>query len=99
MERSKRQSRRSVLLPDHRHLRNRCLHRQDKVKTRTRKEQSFLAPVEDIRANDYDLSLNKYKEVEREMVVYDAPQVIMGRIEALEKEIVSAFENLKTMMP
>ena len=55
--------------------------------------------MEDIRANDYDLSLNKYKEVEREMVVYDAPQVIMGRIEALEKEIVSAFENLKTMMP
>lgn len=38
---------------------------------RSRKEQSFFVPVDEIRANDYDLSINKYKEVERERVEYE----------------------------
>lgn len=47
---------------------------------RTRRNQSFMVPVEEIRENDYDLTINKYKEVERVKVEYDAPEVIMGRI-------------------
>lgn len=62
---------------------------------RTRKEQSFLVPVEDIRANDYDLSINKYKEVERVKVEYEKPEVILGRIKELESEIQSALAELK----
>ena len=62
---------------------------------RTRKEQSFLVPVEDIRANDYDLSINKYKEVEREKVVYDAPEVIFDRIASLQEEINNAIAEFK----
>ena len=65
---------------------------------RTRKEQSFLVPVEEIREKGYDLSINKYKEVEREVVVYDAPDVIMERIEALETEIQQAIVELKKMI-
>ena len=63
---------------------------------RTRKDQSFLVPVEDIIANDYDLSINKYKEVEREKVEYDAPEVILGRIESLESEISAAINEFRT---
>lgn len=66
--------------------------------SRTRKEQSFLVPVDEIRNKDYDLSINKYKEVEREVVVYDAPDVIMERIEKLETEIQSALTELKKML-
>ena len=65
---------------------------------RTRKEQSFLVPVEEIREKGYDLSINKYKEIEREVVVYDAPDVIMERIEALETEIQQAIVELKKMI-
>ena len=65
---------------------------------RTRKEQSFLVPVEEIREKGYDLSINKYKEVEREQVVYDAPEVIMTRISALEEQILGAMDELKKMM-
>ena len=65
---------------------------------RTRKEQSFLVPVDEIREKGYDLSMNKYKEVEREAVVYDAPEVIMGRIEQLENEIQNAMVELKKMI-
>ncbi len=62
---------------------------------RTRKEQSFLVPIEDIRANDYDLSINKYKEVERVKVEYEAPNVIQERIEALESEITAAIKDFR----
>ena len=65
---------------------------------RTRKEQSFLVPVEEIREKGYDLSINKYKEVEREVVEYDAPEVIMERIERLEQEIQNAMVALKKMI-
>lgn len=54
---------------------------------RTRKDKSFLVDVEDIRSNDYSLSINKYKEVEREVVEYEAPEVILERIQQLEDEI------------
>ncbi|MBO5704322.1 MAG: SAM-dependent DNA methyltransferase [Bacteroidaceae bacterium] len=73
-------------------------HNLDAEATRTRKDQSFLVPVAEIREKDYDLSINKYKEVEREVVVYDAPEVIMGRIAQLEGEIHAAFEELKQMV-
>ena len=35
----------------------------DKEVDRKRTEQSFFVPVEEIRENGYDLSINKYKEV------------------------------------
>ena len=40
--------------------------------------------------------MNKYKEVEREQVVYDAPEVILGRIENLESEISAAINEFRT---
>ena len=63
--------------------------------SRTRKEQSFLVPIEDIRANDYDLSINKYKEVERVKVEYEAPEVIYGKIAALQDDINAAMAEFK----
>ena len=65
---------------------------------RTRKEQSFLVPVDEIRNNDYDLSINKYKEVERVKVEYEKPEVIMSRIKTLEMEITEALSELDKMM-
>lgn len=63
--------------------------------SRTRKDKSFLVPAEEIRANDYVLSINKYKEVEREVVEYEKPDVIMGRIDALESEISAALAEFR----
>ena len=62
---------------------------------RTRKEQSFLVPVEEIREKGYDLSINKYKEVEREVVTYDAPEGIMERIVSLETQINDALNEFR----
>lgn len=66
--------------------------------SRTRKDQSFFVPVDDIRANDYDLSINKYKEVERQKVEYEKPEVILARIESLEEEIRQAIVDFRKMM-
>ena len=67
----------------------------DAEATRTRKEQSFLVPVEEIRENDYDLSINKYKEVERVKVEYEAPEVIFGKIASLQEDINNAMAKFK----
>ena len=63
--------------------------------SRNRKDQSFLVPVDEIKKNEYDLSINKYKEVEKVKVEYEKPEVVMGRIEVLQSEITAAFESLK----
>ena len=64
---------------------------------RTRKDQSFLVPKEDIVANGYDLTINKYKEVERVRVEYEKPEVILARIKTLQTEIdeaIASYEEL-----
>lgn len=70
-------------------------HNLDAEESRTRKEQSFLVPVEEIRANDYDLSINKYREVEKVKVEYEEPSVVLGRIEGLQSEITAAIAEFK----
>lgn len=65
---------------------------------RSRKEQSFLVPAEEIRQNGYDLSFNKYKEVEREVVHYDEPHVILARIQDLENDIQAALDDINKMV-
>ena len=71
-------------------------HHQKAEEQRTRKDKSFLVPVDEIRNNDYVLSINKYKEVEREKTEYDSTEVIQGRIEALEIEISAAINEFRT---
>lgn len=63
---------------------------------RTRKDKSFLVPVQEIRDNDYDLSINKYKEIERVKVEYDAPEIIFARIEKLQSEINEAMNEFRS---
>lgn len=70
----------------------------DKEVGRKRTEQSFFVPVEEIRDNGYDLSINKYKEIEYEEVKYDSPQEIMLRIRELEMDITAGIEELAGMI-
>ncbi|MDU7252022.1 MAG: class I SAM-dependent DNA methyltransferase [Clostridium sp.] len=70
----------------------------DKEEDRKRTEQSFFVPVEEIRENNYDLSINKYKEIEYEEVVYDEPKVILERVRKLEKEITEGIDELERMI-
>lgn len=65
---------------------------------RKRTEQSFFVPVDEIRENGYDLSINKYKEIEYEEVVYDEPKVILERVKEFEEEIQLGIKELERMI-
>jgi type I restriction enzyme M protein len=60
--------------------------------SRSRKDQSFLVPIEEIRQNDYSLSIIKYKEIEKEEVVFEDPKAVVGRIVKLQSEIKASLD-------
>ena len=66
--------------------------------TRARTEKSFMVPLAEIAQNNYDLSINKYKEIVYEEIEYDAPEIIMGRIRDLETQIVAGLDELEAML-
>ena len=65
---------------------------------RARTDQSFLVPKAEIAGNDYDLSINRYKAVEYEVVEYDPPKMILGRLAAVEKDIAKGREELERLL-
>ncbi|ESQ88498.1 DNA methyltransferase [Asticcacaulis sp. AC460] len=63
-----------------------------------RTAQSFTVPREDIAAADYDLSLNRYKEVVHEAADHRAPKTIIAELLALEDEIAKGLKDLEAML-
>jgi type I restriction enzyme M protein len=53
---------------------------------RKRTDKSFLVPFTDIQNNDWDLSINRYKEVVYDEVTYAQPSVIIQDIKNLQEE-------------
>ncbi|MCF8007328.1 MAG: SAM-dependent methyltransferase, partial [Methylovulum sp.] len=71
---------------------------RDLEQDRARTEQSFLVPLAEIEANDWDLSINRYKEIVYEEVGYDAPAKIIADIEQLDLERNKALRLLKELL-
>ena len=65
---------------------------------RKKTEQSFFVSVDEIRETGYDLSINKYKEIEYEEVQYEAPSIILKKIQTLEEEIQQGLKELEKMI-
>jgi type I restriction enzyme M protein len=65
---------------------------------RARIEQSFLVPKSEIADNEYDLSINRYKEIEYEEVEYDPPQEILRDLRQLEEDITEGIQKLEEMV-
>lgn len=64
-----------------------------------RTAQSFCVPKAEIAATgSYDLSLNRYKEVEHEQVEHDAPADIIRELREIEKEISQGLTRLEEML-
>lgn len=70
----------------------------DQEMERERTEQSFFVPADEIRENDFDLSINKYKEIVYEPIEYDPPEVILDRIDQLENEIQKELLELRKLL-
>ncbi len=65
---------------------------------RLRTERSFLVPLQEIRDNKYDLSINRYKEVQYAEKTYAAPSSIIAEIEALDRDRAVLLNELKGML-
>jgi type I restriction enzyme M protein len=76
----------------------RWFERDGRERGRPRTTQSFSVPKEDIAAQGYDLSLNRYKEVVHEALEHCAPKEILAQLARLEKEIQEGMKELEEML-
>lgn len=73
-------------------------HNLEQEADRKRTEQSFFVEKKEIVENEYDLSINKYKEVEYVPVEYPPTGEIMDKILELDAQIAKELEELKAML-
>jgi type I restriction enzyme M protein len=65
---------------------------------RDRTDQSFCVPKGDIMGNDYDLSINRYKEVVHAVTEHLPPKEILAKLAVLEAEIQAGMKELEGML-
>ncbi len=65
---------------------------------RKRTEQSFFVPKQEIVDNDYDLSINKYKQTEYVPVEYPPTEEIMASLRELERQIAVEMDELERLL-
>lgn len=78
-----------------------CLARwraRDAAKDTARTSKAFFVSAAEIKESGYDLSLSRYKERVYEEEDYDPPQMILGRMKALNDEIADDLAELEEML-
>lgn len=73
-------------------------HNLDAEKDRARTEKSFMVPVQEIIDNDYDLSINKYKEIVYEKIEYPPTSELIAEIKDLNEQIAKGIAELEAML-
>ena len=73
-------------------------HNLDQEASRLRTEQSFFVPRQEIADNDYDLSINKYKQVAYVPVEYPSTMELLTELHELEMEITAGLSELEEML-
>lgn len=65
---------------------------------RARTEQSFMVPKAEIADNDYDLSINRYKEIVYEEVEYEKPAFLIAEIKKLDHQRADLLKTLEGLL-
>lgn len=73
-------------------------HNRVEEENRSRTDKSFFVPKQEIVDNGYDLSINKYKQVEYEAIEYPPTEEIMEKILELDTQIAKELAELKAML-
>lgn len=79
-------------------VRARWAERRGSEKDRARTDQSFCVPKSEIAEQGYDLSLNRYKEIEYDEVEHRSPADIIADIKQLNAEIDAGLAELEAML-
>jgi type I restriction enzyme M protein len=77
---------------------NSPLKRESPEAARPRTAQSFCVPKADLVAQNYDLSLNRYKEVVHAEIAHRPPAEILKALGKLEAEIQQGMKELEGML-
>jgi type I restriction enzyme M protein len=67
-------------------------------RSRGRTDQSFCVPKAEIADNNYELSINRYREIVHDEIEHESPQVILEQLTSLEDEIQQGLRDLKAML-
>jgi type I restriction enzyme M protein len=73
-------------------------HNLEGEKSRSRTDKSFLVPKSEIVANGYDLSINKYKQVEYVAEDYPEPSEILAEIDSLMDSLSTGLAELRGLV-
>ena len=71
---------------------------RDQEQDRSRTDLSFLVPFSEIKTNNWDLSINRYKEVIYAQVDHDGPAEIINEIQQLDIDRAQALAVLKGLL-
>ena len=61
-------------------------------------EKEYSLELKEVKSNEYNLSINRYKEIEYKEKFYHAPSIIFSKIKELEKHIIKEIEILEKMV-
>jgi type I restriction enzyme M protein len=70
----------------------------EKYKTRSSGENCIVVPFEDIKNNEYNLSITRYKEVKHEDIVYEEPAKLIESNIKKHEELLQELKELKKMI-
>lgn len=72
--------------------------KKNQITPEDRKSHHFYVPLSEMKANDYDLSFNRYKEFVYEEQTYDPPKEILSRLMQLEEDILNEMRELNDLI-
>jgi type I restriction enzyme M protein len=70
----------------------------EKEEGKDRTQKSFFVPIKEIEEADYDLSINRYKELVYKETSYDKPEKILEDIDDIDKKISKGLKELKGLV-
>lgn len=76
---------------------NQANHKNQKNHSADRKGKYFFVPKQELVDNDYDLSLSKYKEEVYEETIFESPQDVLTKLNAIEGVIQRELKELQKL--
>lgn len=73
-------------------------HKPEGETKRKRTDQSFLVPFNEIKSNDWDLSIKRYKEVIDITTTYSTPKSLIKEIKAIDNNRKKSIQILERLL-
>jgi len=75
-----------------------CWRKKSPRRDTDRTAKHFMVPLKEIEGKDFDLSINRYKEMKHAEVEFDPPKRIIAKLRSLEEEIAKDLGELEAML-